>query len=72
MDIRQATCLIIERDGEFLVGASASGLRWSQSPYDAWSTRDRMDAFRVAWKVRGKLYLFNRVVGQLKEFNSVV
>lgn len=66
MNIRQATCLIIERDSEYLVGASASGLRWSQSPYDAWSTRDKMTAFRVAWKVRGRLFLFNPIVGQLK------
>lgn len=67
MDIRKATCLIIERDGEFLVGASELGLRWSISPYDAWSTRDKMTAFRVAWKVRGRLFLFNPIVGQLKE-----
>ena len=64
--IRKATCLIIERDGEFLVAVSELGLRWSISPYDAWKTRDKMTAFRVAWKVRGKLFLFNPIVGQLK------
>lgn len=67
MDIRIATCLIIERDGEFLVGASELGLKWSTSPYDAWSTRDKMTAFKIAWKVRGRLFLFNPIVGQLKE-----
>ncbi len=65
--IRKATCLIIERDGEFLVAVSELGLRWSISPYDAWSTRDKMTAFKVAWKVRGRLFLFNPIVGQLKE-----
>ena len=67
MDIRKATCLIIERDGEFLVAVSELGLRWSVSPYDAWSTRDKMTAFKVAWRVRGRLFLFNPIVGQLKE-----
>lgn len=67
MDIRIATCLIIKRDGEFLVGVSELGLKWSTSPYDAWSTRDKMTAFRIAWKVRGRLFLFNPIVGQLKE-----
>jgi hypothetical protein len=67
MDIRKATCLIIERDGEFLVAVSELGFRWSVSPYDAWSTRDKMTAFKVAWRVRGRLFLFNPIVGQLKE-----
>lgn len=66
MDVRKSTCLIVERDGEFLVGASELGLRWSQSPYDAWSTRDKMTAFKVAWKVRGRLFLFNPIAKQLK------
>lgn len=66
MDIRKATCIIIERDGEFLVGALGLFPRWNNSPYDAWSTRDKMKAFKVAWKVRGRLFLFNPIVNQLK------
>lgn len=65
-EIRKATCIIIERDGQFLVGASGLFPRWSISPYDAWSTRDKMKAFRVSWAVRGRLFLFNPIVGQLK------
>lgn len=65
-NIRKATCLIIERDGEFLVGMSGSLPRWSVSHYDAWRTRDKTQAFNVAWKVRGRLFLFNPIVGQLK------
>lgn len=72
MNIRQATCLIIERDGEFLVAVSELGFRWSISPYDAWSTRDKMKAFRVSWAVRGRLFLFNPIVGQLKSFDEVI
>lgn len=64
--IRKATCIIVEKDGEFLVAVSELGLRWSISPYDAWSTRDKMTAFKVAWRVRGRLFLFNPIVGQLK------
>lgn len=64
--LKKATRLIIERDGEFFVGASELGLRWSVSPYDAWSTRDKMTAYKVAWKVRGRLFLFNPVARQLK------
>jgi len=69
-DIRSATRLIIKRDGKFLVGASGLFLRWSESPYDAWHTRSRMDAFKVAWKVRGLPYLFNPVVGQIREYRG--
>lgn len=71
LKVKTKTCLIIGKDGEFLVGASASGLRWSQSPYDAWSTRDKMKAFRVSWAIRGRLFLFNPIVGQLKSLDEV-
>ena len=69
-DIRSATRLIIEKDGEFLVGVSGVSLRWSRSPYDAWHTRNRTDAFNVAWKVRGLPYLFNPVAGQIREYRG--
>jgi hypothetical protein len=69
-DIRSATRLIIKRDGKFLVGASGLFLRWSESPYDAWHTRNRTAAFNVAWKVRGLPYLFNPVAGQIREYRG--
>lgn len=68
MDIRRATCIIIEKDGEYLVGTIlySEELRWSGSPYDAWRTRRKEDAARVAGKVGGEMVLFNPVVNQRK------
>lgn len=68
MDIRQATCIIIRKDGEYLVGTIcySKELRWSRSPYDAWRTRRKEDAERVARKVGGEMVLFNPIVRQMK------
>ena len=53
--IRQATCIIIRKGNEFLVGVilKSTDLRWSTSPYDAWSTRERRDAEMVAGDPEG-------------------
>ena len=66
--IRRATCLIIRKDGVYLVGTilKSTDLRWSRSPYDAWSTRERADAELVAGLVGGEMVLFNPVVNQMK------
>lgn len=68
MDIRRRTCLIVRRDGRFLVGVAllTNELKWSESPYDAWRTRRRIDAENVARRVGGSLCLFNPVAGQLR------
>ena len=68
MDIRRATCIIIRKDGEYLVGTIlySTDLRWSWSPYDAWRTRRKEDAERVARKVGGEMVLFNPIVRQMK------
>jgi hypothetical protein len=70
--IRKQTGLIIQRDGEYLVGTIlfSSDLRWSKSPWDAWKTRNRDAAKMVARKVGGKLMLFNPIVGQLKGYGT--
>lgn len=69
MDIRLKTGIIIQKDGEYLVGAiiGLSCLRWSQSPWDAWITRRRDHAEKVAKAVGGTRMLFNPVAGQLKK-----
>lgn len=69
MDIRSCTCIIIEKNGEFLKGRSilTGELTWSNSPYDAWKTRKKDKAYIVAHKVKGKRYLFNPVANQLRE-----
>ena len=66
MDIRRKTCIIIRKDGEYLVGTIlySTDLRWSTSPYDAWRTRRREDARRVARAVGGVMVLFNPIIGQ--------
>jgi hypothetical protein len=53
----------------FLVGRIifSHELRWSKSPWDAWITRDRSAAQRVARNVGGDLILFNPVAGQIRE-----
>lgn len=68
MDIRRETCIIIQKDGEYLVGTIcfSKELRWSNSKYDAWRTRDREAAERVAVLVGGIMVLFNPIVGQEK------
>lgn len=68
MDIRRKTCIIIRKDGEFLVGTIlfSTDLRWSTSPYDAWMTRKREDAERVAGAVGGEMVLFNPIVKQMR------
>ena len=65
-DIRLKTGLIIKRGPEFLVGRimGTSELKWSDSPWDAWRTRDREAAERVTG---GDLWLFNPVAGQIRE-----
>ena len=69
MDIRLCTGIIIEKDGQFLVGISilTKELVWHESPYDAWMTREKDKAYMVSEKVCGKRYLFNPIVNQLRE-----
>ena len=67
--IRRATCVIIRKDGEYLVGTIlySTDLCWSQSPYDAWKTQRKEDAERVAGKVGGEMVLFNPIVNRMRE-----
>ena len=66
MDLRLYTCIIIRKNGEYLVGRvlGSSELRWSISPFDAWRTRDREKARTVARKTGGITILFNPVIGK--------
>lgn len=68
MDIRSETCLIVKRGTEYLVGTIlySTDLRWSESPWAAWRTRDREQAEKVAAKIGGDIWLFNPVAGQLR------
>ena len=65
-ELRKKTFIIIRKNGEYLVGTIlySTDLRWSNSPYDAWKTRDREKAERVARATGGVMVLFNPVVNQ--------
>lgn len=67
-DIRKKTCVIVRKNGEYLVGRIlySQDLRWSGSPYEAWRTRDRGKAEDVARKVGGITVLFNPIVKQMR------
>jgi hypothetical protein len=64
-DIRMKTQLIVRKDGAYLSGLSLF-IRWRESPYDAWMTRDREQAERVARRTGGIVMLFNPVVNQMR------
>ena len=68
MDIRSKTCIVIRKNGEYLVGyiVFTEELRWSESPYDAWKTRNIEKARRVARRTGGIMVLFNPIVNQTK------
>ena len=67
-DIRKKTVIIDRRNNEYLVGKVmiSCELRWSIYPYDAWRTRDREKAERIARAVGGITMLFNPVVRQIR------
>lgn len=68
MDIRLLTCVIIRKNGEYLVGRilGTGDLKWSTSPHDAWRTRNKEDARDLARLVGGTMMLFNPAAGQIK------
>ena len=67
-DIRKATCLIIRKNSEYLVGKIifSDELRWSGSPYDAWRTRDKEAAERVARRTGGIVMLWTPPTRQMR------
>ena len=71
-DIRLRTCLIIKKGNEYLVALTSITRKpmWSTSQYDAWQTRCREDAERVARYFGAQIYLFNPIVGQLRRFKN--
>ena len=71
-ETRKQTCIIIRKDREYLVGAvlHSRELRWSYSSFDAWRTRDREAARRVARVVGGMLVLFNPIIGKTGEMKQ--
>ncbi len=68
MDVREQTCLIIRKNGEYLVGRilGSRDLRWSIYATEAWRTRNREKARKVARRTGGTVMLFNPVVRQMR------
>ena len=66
--LRRQTCLIIRQDGEYLVGTIlySRDLRWTYSVFDAWRTRDRDAARRIARITGGVPVLFNPIIGKTR------
>lgn len=67
-ELRKQTCIIIQKDGEYLVGTVlySDDLRWGYSVFDAWRTRDREEARRVARITGGMMMLFNPIIGKTR------
>lgn len=68
-DLRRKTAIIIRKNGEYLVGREIydGPLRWSRDRYDAWRTRDRETARRIARVTGGVTVLFNPIIGRTME-----
>ena len=67
-NIRKATRLIIRKNGEYLQGRIlySRELRWSNSAWDAWWTRDREKEREIARCTGGTVLLFNPILGEMK------
>lgn len=67
-EIRTKTFLVIEKGGQYLAGYGTfmGIIRWSENLSEAWRTRDKQEALRVAEKYGGSLMLFNTVVWRTK------
>ena len=67
-DIRKKTVIIIRKNEKYLVGRIlwSRDLRWSESPYDAWWTRDKAKAEEYARITGGIAMLWNPIVRQMK------
>ena len=70
-EIKKQTCLVVEKDGEYLAGlGSAIGFTyWDRHLTNAWKTRDKEEAMAVAAKYGGRLMLFNPIVWQTRPYN---
>lgn len=67
-ELRRQTCVIIRKNGEYLVSRilGSNELRWSNSPYEAWTTRNVETARDIARRTGGIMVLWNPIVRQMK------
>lgn len=62
-NLKDRDCMIIKKDGVFLVGKGMCGIQWRWSMWDAWRTQNRSMAYTVARKVGGQVWHFNPISG---------
>ena len=68
--LRRETVLILrKKDGDYLVGTilNSNKLRWSNSPWAAWRTREKQKAVKIAEKTGTEIFMFNPIVGQVRK-----
>lgn len=67
-DIRTKTCLVIERNGEYLsrIEMLTGRVIWDNHLSSAWKTRDKAKAIRMAKVYGGQLSLFNPIIWRVK------
>ena len=68
MDIRTKTCIIIRKNRLFLQGKECftNDPKWTQYRHQAWRTRNRQKAERIARIVGGVMVLYNPIADQIK------
>lgn len=68
-EMKKHTYLVIEKDGEYLTGyGTFMGIvGWDKHLSNAWKTRDKDEALRVAEKYGGTLKLFNTVLWRTQD-----
>jgi hypothetical protein len=67
--LRKATVLVVFRDGEYLSRKKmlTGRIVWDQHLSNAWRTRDREKARRIAEKYGGTLRLFNPIIWRVRD-----
>ena len=68
MDIREQTCIIIRKNNLYLQGKECftNKPKWTQYRHQAWKTRNKETAAKIARAVGGVMVLFNPVADQTK------
>lgn len=66
VDIRNYTRIIIRKNRLFLSRKEmlTNTIVWNNSTYEAWFTRDKHEAAKMALKTGGTMMLFNPIIGK--------
>lgn len=66
--LRKATCLVIQKDGEYLsrIGSMVGLMVWDVHLSNAWTTRNKEKAMCKADEFGGTLMLFNPIIWRVE------